>query len=154
MYSFLRGGAGYEQIQRLGENCLVLFITLAALGLSYLVNKFLLKLLRQYAAIYGAPVFEEIFKTLPAYYLDRPVFHVHFLFGVGEALYDYATSGRHSGRWAAIFSIISHSFFGLIISLVIRYTGMVYPAVASAIAIHCAWNFFVMRLVNKEKEGC
>jgi hypothetical protein len=133
---------------------LVLLITLAALGLSYLVNKFLLKLLEEYAAIIGAPVFEEIFKTLPAYYWNRPVFHVHFLFGVGEALYDFATSGRDSGRWAAVFSIISHSIFGAVTSLVIRYTGMVIPALVSAIVIHCAWNLFVIRLVNRDKEGC
>lgn len=133
---------------------MVLLITLAALGLSYLINKFLIKLLRHHAAIFGAPVFEEILKTLPAYYWDRPVFHVHFLFGLGEAVYDLLTSGRHSGRWAAVFSIISHSVFGAVTSLVFGYTGMVFTAVAFAILIHCTWNLFVMRLLNKEKEGC
>jgi RsiW-degrading membrane proteinase PrsW (M82 family) len=131
---------------------LVLLIALMALGLSFLVNKCMLRLLREHAAILGAPVFEELLKTLPAYYWNRPVFHVHFFFGLGEALYDFANSSRNTGRWAAFSSIISHCIFGAVTELMLHQTGRIILTVPSAIAIHCAWNFVVMRAGNKKKK--
>lgn len=133
---------------------MVLLFSLAALGLSYLINQWMLKLLRKYAVIFGAPLFEELLKTLPAYYWNRPVFHVHFLFGLGEAVYDYITgSSEGSRRWAAVLSVVSHCFFGAVTQLMLGQTGQILPAVFTAIAIHCAWNAMVMRLGKKEGKG-
>jgi len=132
---------------------LILLIALAALMFSYLLNKWMLRLLREHAAILGASIIEEILKTLPAYFLNRPILHVHFLFGLGEALYDFASGSRHSGRWAAVLSIISHLVFGAITWLVLSKTGVIYLALASAMVIHGAWNYFIVKGVNKDKKG-
>jgi RsiW-degrading membrane proteinase PrsW (M82 family) len=131
---------------------LILLISLAALGLSCLINRLMLRLFREHAVILGAPVFEEIFKTLPAYYANRSVFHVHFLFGLGEALYDLAAGSQGSGKWAAVFSIISHSLFGLTAEWLLGQTGMILPALLSAMALHFAWNLIVMRMGKKKEK--
>lgn len=123
----------------------VLIIATAALAVSYIINKVLLRLLRENAVIYGAPVFEELLKTLPAYFLNRPLLHVHFLFGLGEALYDLFNSKRKTGRWAALVSLLSHSLFGGLTYLLIKVTGSIYPAISGAVLAHCVWNYIVMR---------
>jgi hypothetical protein len=133
---------------------LVLLFSLTALVLSYLVNKWMLKLFKEYAVIFGAPVMEELLKTLPAYYWNRSVFHVHFLFGLGEALYDYAAaSSKDSGRRAAVFSMISHSFFGAVTVLILGQTGLILPAMVGAVTVHCVWNAVIMRWGKREGKG-
>ena len=133
---------------------MVLLFALAALGLSYLVNKWMLRFFKEYAVIFGAPVFEELFKTLPAYYWNRPVLVVHFLFGIGEALYDFSTRSKESGKWAAVFSIISHSAFGMVTDLTLKHTGRIIPAMLATMAIHCIWNWVIMRVGKKDRESC
>ncbi|HHY81820.1 MAG TPA: hypothetical protein GX505_03950 [Clostridiales bacterium] len=130
---------------------MILLISLAALGLSYLANKLLLKILKEYAVIIGAPVTEEILKTLPAYFLNRPVLHVHILFGIGEAIYDFLTGARNSGRWAAAVSIVSHSVFGGITLFVLSISDEVFLSILCAIAAHCIWNLVIMRAGRKDK---
>ena len=129
---------------------MVFLLSLTALVLSYLINKRMLRLFRENAVIFGAPVFEELFKTLPAYFLNRSVLHVHLLFGLGEALYDFFTGKRESGRWAAWASLISHSLFGVITYWILDRNGKIFPALAAAILSHCAWNFTIMRIGRKE----
>jgi hypothetical protein len=123
---------------------------LAALVLSYLVNKWMLKLLRENAVILGAPIVEELLKTIPVYFLNRPVFHVHFLFGLGEALYDFFTGRRETGKWAALISVVSHSLFGAVTLLILSGTNQVFLALAGAIFAHCTWNYTIMRLLPKK----
>mgnify|MGYP000194268795 CR=1 FL=1 len=131
---------------------MILLISLTALGLSYLANKFLLKILKERAVIIGAPIVEEILKTLPAYLLNRPVFYVHLLFGAGEALYDFFTGARNSGRWAALFSIVSHSAFGGITLYILYISKNVVQAVLCAIAAHFIWNFTIMRAGRNDRS--
>jgi hypothetical protein len=123
---------------------------LAALVLSYLVNKWMLKLLRENAVILGAPIVEELLKTIPVYFLNRPVFHVHFLFGLGEALYDFFTGRRETGKWAALISVVSHSLFGAVTLLILSTANSVFLALAGAILAHCTWNYTIMRLLPKK----
>ena len=123
----------------------VLLIAIIALVLSYAINKVMLKLLRENAVIFGAPVFEELLKTIPAYFTNRSVFHVHLIFGVGEALYDFFSSHKESGKWAALISVISHSMFGAITYWILLKTN-IWFAVVSAMLVHCAWNFTIMRI--------
>ncbi|HOB19084.1 MAG TPA: hypothetical protein PK830_04665 [Candidatus Atribacteria bacterium] len=122
-----------------------LVLAAAALAASYIINKLLLRLLREKAVIYGAPFFEELFKTLPAYFLNRPLLHVHILFGLGEAIYDFFSSRRETGRWAALVSLLSHSAFGGLTCLLFSLTGTIYPALAGAVLAHCAWNYIIMK---------
>jgi hypothetical protein len=128
---------------------LVFLISLAALVLAYLVNKGMLKILRENAVLLSAPVVEELLKTIPAYFLNRPVFHVHLLFGLGEGMYDFFTGKRESGKWAALVSVLSHSLFGALTLLILTYTGQVLLALAGAILAHCIWNYTIMRLFPK-----
>ena len=125
---------------------MILLIASIALGLSYLLNKLMLKLLRERAVTIGAPVFEELLKTLPAYFLNRSILYVHLLFGLGEALYDFITGRGESGRWAAVFSIVSHGLFGVVTHLVLQATGNIYWALLSTILIHGVWNLTIMRV--------
>ncbi|HZK34533.1 MAG TPA: hypothetical protein VFD33_04405 [Bacillota bacterium] len=122
-----------------------ILLAAAALLVSYLLNKILLRLLKENAVIYGAPVSEELLKTLPAYILNRPILLVHFLFGVGEAIYDLLNSGEQTGRWAALVSIISHTLFGAITYFLLTWIGNVYIAMPFSMVIHCLWNYIVMR---------
>lgn len=122
-----------------------LILAAAALAASYVTNKALLRLLREKAVVYGAPLFEELLKTLPAYFLNRPLLHVHFLFGLGEAVYDFLSSRKETGRWAALVSLISHSVFGGLTYLVLKLTATIYPALAGAVLAHCAWNYIIMK---------
>jgi hypothetical protein len=125
---------------------LVLLISLTALLLSFLGNKLMLKLFKENAVIYGAPVFEELLKTIPAYLLNRSIFHVHLLFGLGEGIYDFFTGKRDTGKWAALVSIISHSLLGAITYLILNLTGQIFLALVSGIIVHSLYNYTIMRM--------
>ncbi|WZL79622.1 hypothetical protein QBE55_05680 [Eubacteriales bacterium mix99] len=124
---------------------MVFLLALAALVGSYLANKWMLKVFRENTVIFGAPIVEELLKTLPAYFLNRPIWYVHFLFGLGEALYDFFTGRRETGSGAAAAGLISHTLFGLLTDWIRKGTGWILPALAGAVFTHCAWNFIVMR---------
>ena len=121
-------------------------LALFALVLSWLVNKFMLERMGEYAIYYGAPVIEEILKSVPAYLLNRPIFYTHFWFGMGEALYDFCTGRRESGRWAALLSIMSHSFFGGAVYLFVKLIDNIVIALIVSITLHMGWNYGIMRI--------
>jgi len=106
----------------------------------------------EYAIYYGAPVIEEILKSLPAYLLNRSIFHTHFWFGIGEALYDFYTGHRESGRWAALLSIISHSFFGGAVYLFMKWIDNIIIALVVSIILHMGWNYGIMRIGRVKRK--
>lgn len=123
-----------------------MWLALGALIVSWLINKVLLKWVGDYAIYFGAPILEEVLKSLPAYLLNRSVFHVHFFFGIGEAVYDFCTGRKESGRWAALASIASHSLFGGVVYLLMEWTSSITSAIMVSIVLHMGWNYGVMRL--------
>ncbi len=122
-----------------------LMLPAAALVAAYFINRLFLKVIRENAVIYAAPLMEEMLKTIPAYFLNRPIFYVHVLFGLGEAVYDYFSGSRDSGRLAAMVSLLSHSVFGALTVVVLSLTGQWPLALMAAVLCHFAWNFKVMR---------
>jgi len=131
-----------------------MWLALEALFLSWLINKFLLERIGEYAIYLGAPVIEEFLKSIPAYLLDRPILPVHFWFGIGEALYDICTGrgDRVSGRFAALASIISHSLFGGAAYLLMEWTASIAAALIVSVILHMGWNYGVMRMGKVERN--
>lgn len=129
----------------------VIILTLGALLVSYVLNKIMLKVIREKAVTFGAPITEELIKTLPAYFLNRPIWHVHFLFGIGEALYDLFTGNRESGKWAALLSIVSHSIFGGMVYFINVLSDSIALALLCAIIAHIGWNYLIMH-TGKNKQ--
>lgn len=130
---------------------ILLLLAAAALVLAYLSNRLLLRFLHENAVIYGAPILEELIKTLPAYLLNRPVFYVHFVFGIGEAAYDMITGSSHTGRTAAALSILSHAFFGGAAAIIIEMTRSIIAALVVSIGCHLAWNYAIIRSGRSKK---
>jgi hypothetical protein len=123
----------------------ILVLTAATLLLSYISNKLLVKWFGEFAVMIGAPIVEEAAKTFPAYWIDRPIFHVHLLFGLGEAVYDFLASPRDkTGPWAALLSLLSHALFGIAAMLAFSYTHNIIAAFITGLLIHCGWNTYVM----------
>lgn len=128
-------------------------ILLAALALllSWSINKVLLNIIEEYAIYIGAPIVEEVLKSLPAYFLNKPLFNVHFLFGIGEGIYDWFNGKKEAKIWAAIASIISHSIFGGVTFLVLKWTSSMIWAILSSIVIHTIWNYVIMNMGRNPK---
>jgi len=129
----------------------VLLLAAAALLFAYLSNRLLLRYLHENAVIYGAPILEELIKTLPAYLLNRPVFYVHLAFGIGEAAYDMITGGGRTGRTAAALSVLSHSLFGAAAVFIIQLTGSILTALIISMGCHLAWNYTIMKSGRSRK---
>jgi len=129
------------------------FIGLSALLLSYLLNKAFLGWLGDKAIYLAAPAIEEILKSIPAYCLNRPIWPVHLFFGIGEALYDYLSSRKRIGKWAAVFSILSHGIFGAITAGMLYFFDNLTVGLFAAVLVHGAWNYFIMR-PGRQSTGC
>jgi hypothetical protein len=128
-------------------------LALVALTVSYLINKTLLERLGEKAICFGAPIVEEIAKTLPAYFMDRSIFHVHFLFGLGEAIYDFCNSGKDMGVWAGLMSALTHSVFGLLTVIILNNDGSIFIALAGSMVLHACLNTVVMRWGRRKRNG-
>lgn len=115
-------------------------------GLSFVLNRFLLRHLGKVTIISAGPVVEESAKTLFAYYLGADIFTVHMAFGVIEAGYDWYW--RSNNELAApILSIIGHSLFGAITASIIFLVGSLWLGLAAGIIIHLSYNLAVVRLL-------
>lgn len=116
-------------------------------GLSFLLNKALLKYVGLKAVISYSPVVEEITKSLCSYYLAADILVTHVVFGVLEAGYDwYNVPNRQRGVYAAIVSIVGHSLFGVITLIGLYMSGSIWVAIAGASCVHVVWNITLIRL--------
>ncbi|MCX7780292.1 MAG: hypothetical protein N2491_05130 [Negativicutes bacterium] len=108
-------------------------------SLSFLVNRALLRRLGPTVVITLGPAMEETAKTLLPYYLGVDIFVTHAAFGLFEATYDYVTGGKQ--KWAAAAaSVAGHALFGFITVSVLRLSGSLPLALASACVLHIGWN--------------
>ncbi|CUH96486.1 hypothetical protein P22_2576 [Propionispora sp. 2/2-37] len=115
-------------------------------GLSFLLNKALLKLVGIKTVITYSPAIEESAKTLPAFYLGADVLATHVLFGLIEAVYDLMAGGTNRYR-AAGCSIAGHALFGLLTAMLLFLSGNVWLALLGGIAAHLIWNAQMVRRV-------
>jgi hypothetical protein len=98
---------------------------------------------------YLGPVFEEWLKTGLALFFSASLPGTHVVFGLLEALGDYAWG---SGRklWASLTGIAAHTVWGLITFFLIGAGYPVFVAVLAATAVHVAWNGAVLGLSGRK----
>ncbi len=122
-----------------------IFSGMIAAALAYLWNKLLLKRLGDRGLITLVPFIEEFFKTVAALYLRHNIIGAHFIFGCIEGIYDIITSSKKIGKWAAMASIVSHSFFGAITYFVYLRTNNIPISIFAAWIFHSGWNWYVTK---------
>lgn len=116
-------------------------------GLSFLLNKMLLKYVGIKAIITYSPVLEEMTKTLCSYYFAADILVTHIVFGMLEAGYDwYTTPNGQRGIWAALASIVGHSLFGALTLMGLYVSDSVWVALLGASCVHVMWNVTLIRL--------
>jgi hypothetical protein len=94
-------------------------------------------------------VFEETFKTGAALFFNVSIPATHILFGLVEAVYDYAW-GERKKVLAGIFGVLFHTVFGLITYFLVEKGLSLYLGVAGAIAVHIALNMAVVKISGME----
>ena len=116
-------------------------------GLSFLLNKLLLKYVGIKVVISYSPVVEEVSKTLCSYYLAADIIITHMIFGILEASYDwYQQRSKERGRIAALLSIAGHTLFGAVTVAAFKLSESIFLAITIAIAVHLIWNVTWIRL--------
>jgi hypothetical protein len=115
-------------------------------GLSFVLNRLLLRYLGKVTIISAGPVVEESAKTLFAYYLGADIFTVHMVFGVIEAGYDWYW--RNNNKLVApVLSIMGHSLFGAVTAGIVFLAGNLWLGLAAGIIMHVSYNLAVVRLL-------
>jgi len=118
-------------------------------GLSFLLNRLLLKYIGIKVVISYSPVVEELTKTLCSYYLAADILVTHIIFGVLEAGYDWFNrQNRQHGIIAAVLSILGHTLFGGITVLIFNLSNSIFIGVLVGIGAHLVWNVTLIRLSN------
>jgi hypothetical protein len=116
-------------------------------GLSFILNRLMLRYIGIKVVISYSPVVEELTKTICSYYLAADIVVTHIIFGVLEAGYDwYNTTNRQRGFYAAFLSVGGHTMFGAITVLVLHMTGSILLAILGASCVHLIWNVTLIRL--------
>lgn len=114
--------------------------------LAWLGNGLLLKIRdEQRTVMYGIPILEEILKTMSAIILGGALLGVHCLFGFLEGVLDYRVSRNFQ---ASLYSVITHTCFGLISLWLWQLSHQLLVTLAPAIAAHILWNRYII-----EKSG-
>ncbi|MBP2626557.1 MAG: hypothetical protein H6Q68_1268 [Firmicutes bacterium] len=118
-------------------------------GLSFLVNRLLLKYIGIKVVISYSPVVEELTKTLCAYYLAADILVTHIIFGILEAGYDWFNrQNGQRGIIAALLSIVGHTLFGGLTVFVFNLSNSIFIGIAVGIGVHLVWNLTLIRLSN------
>jgi len=120
----------------------------AAALVSYCINSRALKSKGEKVIIYWAPILEELLKTGFALVLRSNVFLSHVTFGAVEAVYDIWAQDSITAYLAGLASFISHGVFGAITQHFI-YQGHTFLGIATAVLIHIAWNYVVIKMKNQ-----
>jgi len=115
-------------------------------GLSFSLNKFLLKYIGLKIVISYSPILEELTKTICSYYLAADILATHITFGVLEAIYDWYQSSASRGRIAALLSIIGHTLFGGVTIIFLNLSGSIFLGIFTASCVHLLWNITWIRL--------
>lgn len=116
-------------------------------GLSFLLNKLLLKYIGIKVVISYSPIVEELSKTLCSYYLSADILVTHIIFGILEACYDwYNRQNGRRGRIAASLSILGHTLFGGVTIFAFKISDNILIGLLVGIGVHLVWNVTLIRL--------
>ena len=115
--------------------------------LSYIFNKWVLNRLNDKGLTVAVPIIEESLKTMSAVIIRTSIIGTHFIFGIIEGIYDIVNSSKKIGKWAALASILSHSFFGLVTVLTINAGYPIYWGIFLSWLIHSTWNWYITKYI-------
>ncbi|MCE5285924.1 MAG: hypothetical protein LLG02_08780 [Pelosinus sp.] len=118
-------------------------------GVSFLLNKLLVKFTGIQTVLYYSPIAEELLKTLPAHYLGADILALHGVFGLLEGIYDFFTS-QNSKFIPLLLSVLGHSLFGSITVLGRYFTGEIWLGLIGGVFTHIIWNITAIRLMSKK----
>ncbi|MDR5659187.1 hypothetical protein RH915_06765 [Serpentinicella sp. ANB-PHB4] len=121
----------------------ILIAGIFSAGFSYILNKLMLTKLGDRALIVLIPFIEEMAKSTAAIVLKTNFIGVHFVFGCIEGIYDYIYSNKKIGKWAALASVISHTFFGSVTFLIYTTTQRALLGILVAWIFHSTWNWYI-----------
>ncbi|MDD2212739.1 MAG: hypothetical protein PHS83_04880 [Clostridia bacterium] len=119
-----------------------------AAGAAWVLNRFVVKYLGESSIIWVIPWLEEIVKTGTAVYSGASLLGTHVVFGVIEAVADYAVSPRW-GILAGFSGMLSHWFYGLVTVFVYKQTSSWLGGILCAGFLHVFWNYAMTRINNK-----
>ncbi|MCL6477991.1 MAG: hypothetical protein K6T65_06200 [Peptococcaceae bacterium] len=122
----------------------ILLAAVSAAGLAMAVN-LLIRKAGQTGIVYLGPAVEEGIKTGAALVFNASLPGAHIMFGILEALADYAWGGQRK-ILAAVSGVTAHTIFGLVTYFIIRAGYPVYTGVLGSIAVHMAWNTVVLKI--------
>lgn len=114
--------------------------------IAYSFNGLLFKWRGEKSIVFFVPFVEEIAKTLIAFLIGGNLIGVHLIFGMIEALYDWAYTKNENAAWlAAVISIASHSIFGMTTYYLYLWTRKLFLGIVIVGIVHSLWNYFVTR---------
>jgi len=118
-------------------------------GLSFSLNRLLLKYIGLKIVISYSPIIEELTKTICSYYLEADILATHITFGILEAAYDwYQNNNVPRGKKAAFLSITGHTLFGVLTITFLNLSGSIFIGIFTAICAHLIWNITLIRLAD------
>lgn len=112
---------------------------------AYVCNKMILKLSHDEGLILLVPLLEETAKTIFALLLKTNIVGTHFIFGCIEGIYDIINSSKKIGKWAAVASVLSHSFFGIIAYYTYIRTNNIILGILVSWIFHGGWNWYIVK---------
>lgn len=110
-------------------------------------NKIIVKFWGDPAIVVLVPVGEEILKTSLAFIFSSSIIYTHITFGLIEAIWDIKTNAK--GLQPGLFSVLTHSIFGLITWLLYSRTGYISISIMTGIFAHIIWNSYIIKLSAK-----
>ncbi|NLG83258.1 MAG: hypothetical protein GX493_01325 [Firmicutes bacterium] len=113
---------------------------MAAVGLGYLGNSAIWRLLGSSGTIFLVPFWEEAVKTGLGFLVGRLIF-VHAFFGLGEASLEF----YRRRKIAAGLAFVTHLGFGFLTLFLWRASGSPVLGWLAASCLHFLWNWFVQR---------
>jgi hypothetical protein len=122
---------------------------LAALA-AWFVNRWMVDRWGDPAVAVTVPILEEILKTSAAILLGTSIYYAHFSFGLVEAIWDM--KANNNGFRPAVFSLVTHSIFGLITIIVYRLSGFLTLGITFSIIVHILWNSYIIRFSGQVGE--
>jgi ABC-type glucose/galactose transport system permease subunit len=84
--------------------------------------------------------------------IGGPIFTAHVTFGIVEALHDFFYNRGTSAFFAGMAGVLSHTLFGFITVLSLRYLGSILAAIIITVIVHMFWNWFVIGVRRKVKD--
>lgn len=125
---------------------------LLAAAAAWFLNGLLVKRYDSRNLIFLVPLLEEGVKTGSALLFGTSIILVHITFGLLEAAWDMLGDWP-KGLYAGLSGAAGHTIFGLISALLWQYSGLVGLALAGGYAAHMSYNYTVLQLVHKRRNG-